>query len=143
MRRFWPAIVWSAVLAVVLAVQALSAVIAKDKPLPPIGVRVNPRIIVSATMQKVTIEVLIPRNPDNRAFCILVDGPGTYQTSCQDLNGQDEPAVFTQATVGFGEDGEYLVGAMLYTKQSGPSKPAYTVTDKVIVGAREASLVGN
>lgn len=135
------------VLWAVTAVSALAwlwtaiAVAAKDVPLLPISIRLNPRIVVSAPLQKLEVFITIPRDKDNRAFCLVVEGSeGYYSSTCQSLAGDTEPVLFARGLVDLRDEGEYHVLAELYRVKPGMSRPYAVAVDKVLVGGQTASI---
>ena len=132
------------VLALLAGIGDPGPALAKDKPtLPPIAVRVSPKVVVSAPLQSLRVEIIIPRNKENRGYCVIIDGPSLYSSSCATLAGDNAPAFFEASAGGFTENGEYVVVAQLFTTKFGLSKPAAAASDKVLIGAQRASITDN
>lgn len=117
---------------------------AAKSDLPPIKVTLYPRIVVSAPLQRLQVDVMIPRDKHNRSYCMVVEGPVFYYSStCKSLDGDKEPAIFNTWLVNLDEEGEYRVTAYLYTDATGPNKAAAISSDTLQVGATVASIADN
>jgi hypothetical protein len=111
---------------------------AKKSALKPIAItRIDPRVVVSAPIEVLTIYISIPRDADNRQWCLAIDGPAFYSSACQSLAGANEPAAFHTAVLHLTNDGEYQVIAELH--RAGLSRPL-VARDKVFVGVQRADI---
>lgn len=88
----------------------------------------------------VNIEILIARHPDNRRYCLEVDGPGLYSSSCEPLAGMDAAFLYVRHILRITEFGSYTVRAAVY-RTPNLEQPFDRAYDVVIAGAVPASLV--
>lgn len=105
---------------------------------PPIRVRVYPRIGIPP-IDRVNIQILIVRHPDNRKYCLEVDGPHLYSSSCENLSGMTAPFLYPRYVLGLAQAGKYTVTATLY-RAPDVEKPYRVASDVVYAGTM--SLAG-
>jgi hypothetical protein len=105
--------------------------------LPNISLRVSPDVAMK-TLERLHIEVVIPRHAENVAWCLTVDGPGLYTSSCGNLHGEQSPAVIVRDVLALREDGEYAVIAELYRRGTGSETPFDRARKRVLIGVLEA-----
>lgn len=108
---------------------------ADDAP-KAISLHVSPQLAVT-TIERAHIEIRIPRHPANRGWCLVVDGPVSFQ-SCAELDGEDSPALqvrdFMKLTTG-----HYDVRAELY--RDAGNRPFATAKAFIQVGVTDESLL--
>lgn len=110
--------------------------------IPSIKVLVSPHVVVSAPLEQLRVEVQIARHPDNRGFCIEVDGPEYFSSSCESLAGETAKVIYSRFMVHLMRDGKYTVSAVLYRKENG-DQPYSIAKETVLVGGQQAAnLVG-
>lgn len=110
-----------------------------DPEVPAIRVRIYPRVALPP-IARVNIEILIARHPDNRRYCLEVDGPGLYSSSCENLPGDDAPFLHVRAILAIAVEGSYVVTAAVY-RAGTPETPFATAYDVISAGMVEASFV--
>lgn len=103
---------------------------------PPIRIRVYPRVAIPP-IDVVRIEILIARHVDNREYCLVVDGPGLYSSSCEGLPGQRAAFLYVRAVLGLLVEGRYLVKAELYRAPN--TKDVYAFSTDVVQAGTELS----
>ena len=115
-----------------------SPTVAPERPtVPPIQVRVYPRVAIPP-IDTVRVEVLIAQHPENRKYCIVLDGPGVYSSSCEGLPGSHAAFLYVRAVLGILVEGRYLVKAELYRAQS--LDEPYAVTTAVVQAGTELAV---
>jgi len=102
----------------------------------PLVLRVSPKVALPP-LDRVRIEVIIPRHTDNRAVCIELDGPGAYSNSCVQLDGEEAPAIIVRNVLSLTKEGEYVIAARLFRTKPEPFAVARTVV--VVGGVSEGS----
>ena len=90
-------------------------------------------------MARVNIEVMIPRHPDNRRWCLEVDGPGLYSSSCENLAGMTAAFLYTRHVLHLAEIGAYVVRVGVYRAPK-PGEVYASAYDVVNAGVIPASL---
>jgi hypothetical protein len=103
----------------------LASLPAVSDTLPPITLRVTPKVQMAQMGRTSTIRVRItvPQNPLNRAVCVAVDGP-TYRSSCFDHVGTGAAVQAEWAVSGL-EPGGYVAEARLERAKEGESGRDY------------------
>lgn len=110
--------------------------------IPAIKVLAYPKLVVSAPLERLNIEIQIARHRDNRAYCVEVDGPDLFSGTCEQLSGAGDKVIHSTFVLHLDHDGKYVIRAMLFRVDPGPEKAYTVVSTTVYVGVQQASLVG-
>jgi hypothetical protein len=106
----------------------------KDDGIPPIEVLARPRIVVSAPLEYLSIEVHVKRSSGNKGYCVVVDGPDFYSAHCEELEGEKSPVLYKTFALHLDEEGIYTVTATVVDEKG---KVMGQDVDQVQVGGSE------